>query len=81
MKYLVNNVVTWRVNTVEEVELLHEELKNDGRFDMTSFTYKHKDIKSKGEIIDSYELVTAKLIFNDEKEPGTDVTINYEVNF
>ena len=81
MKYLINNVVTWRVNTVEEVEALHEELKQDGRFDMASFTYKHKDIKSKGEIIDCYELVSAKLIFNDEKEPGTDVKINYEVEF
>ena len=81
MKYLINNVVTYRVNSVEEVEQLHEVLKNDNRFDMTSFTYKHKDIKSKGEIIDSYELVTAKLIFNDEKEPGVDVVINYEVEF
>jgi len=31
-RYVLNNVVTYRVSTVEEVEQLHEELTNDGRF-------------------------------------------------
>jgi hypothetical protein len=81
MKYLVNSVDTYRVNTVEEVEQLHEELKADNHFTLAAFSYKTKQIKSKGEIIDEYQLVTAKKLFNDEKEPGTEIEIKYEVEF
>jgi len=34
-KYVINNVVTYRVGTVEEVEALHEELASDNRFQLT----------------------------------------------
>jgi hypothetical protein len=81
MKYLINSVDTYRVNTVEEVERLHEELKADKHFTLAAFSYKTKQIKSKGEIIDEFQLVTAKKLFNDEKEPGTEIEIMYEVEF
>lgn len=84
MKYLISAVHTIRVSTVEEVEKLHEELKKDDRFTLKKFEYTHKEVKSKGEIIDEYELVKATLIFNNEKEPDTDVTIDYKcdvINF
>ena len=45
MKYLVSSVDTYRVNTVEEVEQFHEELKNDTHFTLASFGYKHKEVK------------------------------------
>ena len=32
-KYLINDVTTYRVGTVEEVEALHEELLNDNTFE------------------------------------------------
>lgn len=79
MAYLINSVDTYRVNTVEEVEQLHEELKSDNRFTLASFSYKTKFIKAKGEIIDEYQLVSAKKIFDDEKNPENSITIEYEV--
>ena len=81
MKYLINSVDTYRVATIEDVENLHEELTSDPRFTLASFSYKTKYVKQKGEIIDEYQLVTAKKLFNDEKEPGTSIEIDYKVEF
>lgn len=80
MKYLINTVDTYRVNTVSEVERLHEELKNDTSFELISFSYKTKQIKSKGDVIDEYQLVQAKKVFTDEKYPTEEIKIYYEVN-
>lgn len=79
MKYLISATDVYRVATVEDAERLHEELKNDGNFTLASFGYKTKFIKQKGEVIDEYQLVTAKKIFNEEKEPYSSVEIKYEV--
>lgn len=51
IKYLVKSVHTWRVPTVEDVETLHQELLDDGRFQVTTYGYKTKQIKAKGEVI------------------------------
>ena len=80
-KYLINDVTTYRVGTVEEVEKLHNELLNDNTFELTSFSYTTKYIKVKGEIVDEYQVVKAKKVFNSEKEPDTDVEVKYEVSF
>ena len=79
MNYLISTVQTIRVANVNEVEKLHKELKEDLRFDVKKFEYVHKEVKSKGEIIDEYELVKATLVFNNEKEPICNVKINYDV--
>lgn len=81
MKHLINDIVTYRVSTVEEVERLHEELLNDSTFTLAAFSYQTKYIKVKGEIVEEYQLVKAKKVFNDEKEPEVDVEIKYEVEF
>lgn len=80
MKYLVSETDVYRVATVAEVEKLHEELKNDPNFTLGSFSYKTKVQKSKGEVVDEWQLVTVKKLFNDEKEPETFIDIVYEVN-
>lgn len=77
-KYVINNVVTYRVETVEEVEQLHEQLSTDSRFQLTQFSYTTKYIKSTDE---EYQVVKAKLIFNDEKAPSVDVNIDYKMEF
>lgn len=77
MKYLIRTTDVYRVKTVEEVEALHEELKKNTNFTLTSFSYTTKYQKSKGEIIDEWQLVTAKKQFNEEKEPYSEVDIRY----
>ena len=54
IKYLINDVTTYRVSTVVEVEELHNELLADSSFDLTAFSYTTKYIKEKGEIVDEY---------------------------
>ena len=81
MTYLINTVDTYRVATVEDVEKLHEELKADSNFTLASFSYKTKYIKQKGDIVDEYQLVSAKKIFNEEKEPVSSIKIQYGVDF
>ena len=80
-KYLINDVTTYRVGTVAEVEALHEALLNNSSFELTAFSYTTKQIKVKGEVVEEYQLVKAKKVFNNEKEPISDVDIKYEVNF
>ena len=80
MKFLINATDTYRVNTVEEVERLHEELKQNPAFTLASFSYKTKYIKEKGDIVEEYQLVQAKKIFASEKDPESDVSIIYEVD-
>ena len=81
VKYLLTETDTYRVETVEDVEHLHEELKNSPRFQLVAFSYKTKYIKAKGEIIEEYQVVKAKLQFNEEKEPEQEVVPNYEVTY
>ena len=77
IKYLISAVNTVRVHTVADVETLHEELKNDSRFDLVEFSYKTKDIKVKSEVVDQYQLVKYKLVFTDEKKPECQMEVDY----
>lgn len=79
MKYLISAVDTYRVGTVEEVEALHEELLADRHFNLVEFSYKTKEIKSKGEVVEEYQVVKAKKIFNDEKDPDSHNDVFYGV--
>ena len=81
MKYLLTNTVTYRVDTVAEVEKLHEEMKKCKDYVLKSFSYKTKVQKAKGDIIDEWQLVTAKKEFTSEKEPDRHVAVKYEVDF
>lgn len=76
-KYLINDVTTYRVGTVEEVEALHEELANDPMFQLTNFSYTTKYIKEKGEIVEEYQIVKAKKVFNEEKFPEAHYYVKY----
>lgn len=78
-KFVISDTTVYRVGTVEEVEKLHDELSSDPTFALASFGYKTKYVKAKGEIIDEFQIVTAKKVFNDEKEPVSEVDVNYSV--
>ena len=79
MRYLLSCTDIYRVDTVAEVEVLHEELSTDVNFTLAAFSYKTKPIKEKGEVVGEYQVVTAKKVFNAEKEPDNYITIHYEV--
>lgn len=68
MAYLINVTNIYRVPTVQDALELRKELEK-GAGELVSFSYTTKYIKQKGEIIEEYQQVKAKLVFNDEKEP------------
>ena len=81
VKYLINDITTYRVETVKDVEKLHEELLADTSFELTAFSYTTKYVKVKGEIVDEYQIVKAKKVFNNEKEPESMIDVKYGVDF
>lgn len=81
VKHLINDITTYRVETVKDVEKLHEELLADPSFELTAFSYTTKYVKVKGEIVDEYQVVKAKKVFNNEKEPESMIDVKYGVDF
>ena len=80
-KYLINNVLTFRVPTVEDALALRDELQHTDYAELVNFSYATKYIKAKGEILEEYQLVKAKLEFNAEKEPESHIKVSYEMEF
>ena len=78
MRYLLKAVDTYRVPDEAAVEALHDELLNDPTFDLVGFSYKVKQIKSKGDVIEEYMVVQATKVFTGEKEPEDVFTVTYE---
>lgn len=77
MTHLIKVTNVYRVPTVEDALALRKELE-EGAGELTSFKYATKYIKAKGDIIEEYQLVTATLQFNAEKEPESPVRERYD---
>lgn len=70
-KYLLKTTEEYRLNSREEVEDFHDELLEDAadqNYTLTSFSYVKKDVKVKGEIVESYFVVKAVKTFQSDKE-------------
>ena len=78
-RYVISDTTVYRVPDVAAVEELHQELLDDGNFQLVGFSYKTKQIKVKGEVVEEYQVVTAKRVFNEEKDPEYKIDISYEV--
>ena len=78
-KYLVSTVETYRVADETEATNLIEEAKADKNYVLSKYTREHKEKTSKGEVVDEYYKVTLTKIFNDIKEPFSEINITYEV--
>ena len=57
------------------------EAKADTKYVLTKYNCEKKERKQKGEVVDSYFKVSLVKSFNDEKDPITDITVSYEVQF
>lgn len=77
MKHLISYNVVYRVPTVDDVLELREELSDLPNGKLESFSYAEKYIKEKGQIVEEYQLVKAKIVVNNEKEPESraDITL------
>jgi hypothetical protein len=79
MRYLISTTEVYRVDTMDHVEVLRAEVEDDPHYNVSSFSYKYKCKKEKGEIVDEWYQVSVKKNFNDEKDPDSHVGISYEV--
>ena len=75
MKYLLNVVETYRVDTVEEALAMRDEMAAANEYELQSFQYTTKFNKKTEE---EYQVVKAKKIINSEKEPNCGVMVRYE---
>jgi hypothetical protein len=80
MKHLIYTTEVYRVDSMDAVESLRAEVEDDNRYAVSSFSYKAKCKKEKGEIIDEWYQVTVKKVFDDEKDPVANINVYYEVN-
>lgn len=69
MFYTLKSTNVYRVPTVEDALRLREHLERTCHGELNSFKYTTKYIKVKGEIVDEYQLVTATILIDNEKEP------------
>ncbi len=79
MNYLLNAVNTYRVPTEEAALDLRDQLNNLPYGELTSFSYNIKEVKQKGEVIDTYYVVKTKIVFTTEKEPESLIHPSYEL--
>lgn len=80
-KYLLNNTLAYRVPTVEDALELREELQNNEYGELINFSYTTKYIKEKGQVVEEYQVVKAKMQFNEEKDPEQHVDVTYGMEF
>lgn len=78
MMYTLKTTNVYRVPTVEDALRLRKWLDKKCIGELTSFKYATKYIKAKGEIIEEYQLVTATITIDNEKDPEGVMPINME---
>ena len=67
MAELLRTTETYKVYTEEQADLIIKEAREDNDFELVGSSIKHKNKKSKGEIIDEWILVELKKKFAEER--------------
>ena len=80
-EYLINTTEIYRVDTEKEATDLINKAKSAHEYDLAKYSSTKKERKQKGEIVDEWYQVTLVKKFNDEKDPISNIDVNYEVSF
>ena len=78
MRYLTKVVETYRLANEAEVESFLQELKTDNRFTVAKYSSTKKQRKEKGEVADEWIHFEVTKLFNDEREPYTEIEVDYK---
>lgn len=81
MFYTLKTTNVYRVPTVEDALALRKYLEKTCTGELTSFSYKTKYVKAKGEIVDEYQVVTATITIDNEKEPEGVMPVDLDEEF
>jgi hypothetical protein len=79
-KYLISTTETYRVDSEDEGTQLIDKAKKDNAFVLSKYTSVYKEVKQKGECIDSYYKITLTKVFDDEREPEGSTTVMYDTS-
>lgn len=77
MRYLTKVVETYRLTNEREVEEFLKELKADSHFEVAKYSSTKKERKKSGEVIDEWIRFEVTKLFNDEKEPDSQINVEY----
>lgn len=78
-KYLLKTTEEHRADNESEAAMLIENAKQDNRYELTKYSSVYKERKQKGEVIDSYYLVTLVKTFDDAKNPCGEASVEYKI--
>lgn len=80
-KFLISTVETYRVDTDDEAKVLIEDAKHSSMFELGKYSSEYKEVKQKGEVVDSYYKCVLTKKFNAEKEPSQHIKVEYDVDY
>ena len=77
-KHLISVVETYRVDSEDEVARIIKEAKEDDTCELIKHNSVKKERRQKGEVIDAWYRLSLTKLFDDEKEPMSEVSISYQ---
>lgn len=78
MNYLLDVTERYRTESEAEAqELINEAKKNSGLYELKKYSSSKKERKQKGEVIEEFYVVSLTKVFNSEKEPEEEISIEY----
>ena len=77
-KHLINVTEVYRVDSEDEVARIIKEAKEDDICELVKHSSVKKERRQKGELIDSWYRLSLTKAFDDEKEPCSEVSIEYQ---
>lgn len=80
-KFLISTVETYRVDTDEEAKALIEDAKQSAMFELGKYSSEYKEVKAKGEVVDSFYKISLTKHFNNIKEPSQHIKVDYDVDY
>lgn len=79
MRYLIQTTEIYRADTEAEAQGVISEAKAASEYALAKYSSEAKEVKAKGEVIDTYYKVSLTKVFTDIKEPEAIATVTYEV--
>jgi hypothetical protein len=77
MKYLIEVIETYRVDTEAEVNKLIEEAKANPSYELNKYSRAYKEKKQKGEVVEAWYKVTLNKKICEEKDPSGCISLEY----
>lgn len=77
MTYLIRTTESYRLDSEEAAKAFIAEQRENHNYEVIKYSSELRQTKQKGEIVDEWYRVTLVKVFNSEKEPDTEVTIDY----